>query len=123
MAAINLREQICGWARDEIERAALTEDVTFDVTMAAGRLPQGTNIVQYVLVVFMAHPLDSPLPLLGQVPLLGTPARKPPLTSVSMFSDPQPGREAVTQTASQALEELRQTAAQMLTGLNGDGAL
>jgi hypothetical protein len=122
MTVTNLREQICGWAHEEIERNALNEDLSFDVTMAAAQTPQGTNIVQYILVIFMAHPLDSPLPLLGKVPLLGQPSlRQTPLTFLGAFAEPQPSRETVTQMASKGLKDLRQLSAKVLAGQNGSG--
>lgn len=122
MTVTNLREQICDWARDEIERGALSEDLSFDVTMAAAQTPQGANVVQYVLVIFMAHPLDHPWPLLGSaVPLLGQPDRKAPLTFMGAFASPQPTAGDVTEMASKGLADLRQLSAKMLSGQNGSG--
>lgn len=122
MAVINLREQICGWAQEEIERNALGEDLTFDVTMNAMRTPQGTNVVQYVLVIYMANPLNAAVPLFGAVPLLGQPDRQAPMTFLGAFAEPQPSREAVEAMASKGLKDLRQLSAQVLSGQNGKGA-
>lgn len=122
MAAINLREQICGWVQDEIERIALGEDFAFDVTMAAIRTPQGANMIQYVIVIFMPHPLDSPVPLLGNVPLLGQPAQPQlPLTFIGAFPEPQPAQDSVARMTEKGLHDLRELAAKMLASQNGAG--